>query len=99
MSQFFTYILRCSDGSYYVGITEDLALRVETHNAGKGSTWTKSRRPVALVYFEEFDSLAECLRRENQLKGWSWTKKDALVRGQIATLKSASRCHTQLNSK
>jgi len=62
------YILKCYDGSYYTGITENLECRVEAHCQGKGSEYTKQRRPVRLVYFEEKDSKEEAKKREVEIK-------------------------------
>lgn len=74
-------MLRCSDGSYYVGVASDVAHRVLQHNAGQAVAYTKERRPVELVYTEECDSYLSARRRERQLKGWSREKKERLIRG------------------
>ena len=71
----FTYILRCADGTLYTGWTNDLAHRVETHNAGLGAKYTRSRRPVELIYFEEFNSKEEAMRREAEIKKLSREQK------------------------
>ena len=81
------YILRCSDGSLYVGHTWDLCSRERTHNEGRGGCYTARRRPVRLVYSEEHDSLRGAVRREHQLKGWTRAKKEALIAGDLAGLK------------
>jgi len=81
MESYFVYLLRCSDGSYYVGSTNDVEERVKRHNDGTASEWTKSRRPVALVYREEQDTLLFARRREEQIKGWSRRKKENLISG------------------
>ena len=91
----FTYILRCSDSSYYVGHTDDLAQRVTWHNQGHGSTWTAKRRPVTLVYSEPHATEAESVQRERQIKRWSRAKKEALINGDEAALKRLSRRRTQ----
>ncbi|MBN2583080.1 MAG: GIY-YIG nuclease family protein [Planctomycetes bacterium] len=91
MSNYFTYILRCSDGSYYVGHTDDLAQRVAWHNQGHGSTWTAKRRPVTLIYSEPHATETEAVRREKQIKRWSRAKKDALIAGDLAALKQHSK--------
>ena len=78
---FFCYILECSDGSYYVGVTDDPDQRLREHNDGKGADWTAARRPVRLVWTEEHPTLSSARRRENQLKRWSHVKKAALVAG------------------
>jgi putative endonuclease len=85
------YILRCSDGTFYVGLTRDLTSRVKAHNDGDGSSYTRRRRPVTLVYAEEFDAQEKALARERQLKRWSGQKKQALVARDLTTLKALSR--------
>ncbi len=89
----FVYILRCRDGSYYVGSTRaGLEQRVAEHNAGIGSGYTSTRRPVELVYHEAFDRIADAVAAERKLKGWSRAKKEALIRGDLESLPSlASR--------
>lgn len=86
-----TYILQCSDGSYYVGSTDDLPRRVRMHNAGKGPTWTASRLPVRLVYQEVHQARSEAVRRERQIKKWSRAKKEALISGDMERLKRLSK--------
>jgi predicted GIY-YIG superfamily endonuclease len=75
----FTYILLCSDDSYYVGHTEDIEARLALHNAGKGAVHTAHRRPVTLIYLEPYPSKAQEIAREKQLKKWTRAKKQALV--------------------
>ncbi|WP_461875131.1 GIY-YIG nuclease family protein [Fusicatenibacter sp.] len=75
----FTYILKCSDGSLYTGWTNDLERRVKAHNAGKGAKYTKSRRPVELVYFEAFSTKQEAMRREWEIKQLSRVEKCKLI--------------------
>ena len=79
--RFFAYLLLCADGSYYAGYTTDLTRRVAVHNAGKGAKYTKSRLPVTLVYFEEFDSEHEARSREWHLKRLTHAQKAALAAG------------------
>jgi predicted GIY-YIG superfamily endonuclease len=88
----FVYILRCSDGSYYVGHTEDVPARVNRHQDGTGATWTAARRPVSLVFEEEHPSEAAAVARERQIKKWSSQKKEALIAGRLTALKTLSRC-------
>ena len=71
----YIYMLRCSDGSLYTGWTNDLEKRVKTHNSGKGAKYTKSRLPVELVYFEEYNTKEEALRRECAVKKLSRNAK------------------------
>ena len=78
----FTYILECSDGSLYTGWTNDLERRVRAHNAGKGAKYTKSRRPVKLVYFETYSSKEEAMRREWEIKQLSREEKLNLIKMQ-----------------
>ncbi|OGI72575.1 hypothetical protein A3J61_01240 [Candidatus Nomurabacteria bacterium RIFCSPHIGHO2_02_FULL_38_15] len=77
---FFTYILKCADATLYVGATNDLDKRLHEHNNLKsGAHYTKIRRPVKLVYFEEFKTLAEARKREAQIKRLSREKKIKLI--------------------
>lgn len=76
-----TYILRCADGSLYTGWTNRLEARVAAHNAGKGGKYTRSRRPVELVYFERFRTKEEALAREYRIKRLSRAQKIALISG------------------
>ena len=83
----FVYILCCRGGSYYVGSARgDLARRVAEHNAGKCDGYTARRRPVELVFHQEFDRVADAVAAERQIKGWRRAKKEALMRGDFALL-------------
>ena len=86
----YTYILECSNGAYYVGSTTDIERRLEEHQAGLGGRFTSVHLPVKLVYWEEYQNIDEAFRRERQLHGWSRAKKEALIKGDIEKLKSAS---------
>jgi predicted GIY-YIG superfamily endonuclease len=83
----FVYIVRCADGSLYVGHTDDLSRREQTHNEGRGARLTAARRPVVMVYAEEHSTSHGAIARERQLKGWTRAKKEALVAGDLALLK------------
>ncbi len=85
-SEFFVYILRCSDGSYYVGSTTNVANRLDIHNAGRGPRFTACRRPVELVYSELCDTRDQARQREIQIKKWSRAKKEALIAGDMGKL-------------
>ena len=85
------YILRCSDGSYYVGSARDLDARMQQHTAGEGSTYTSRRMPVELVYAQEFSTVAEAFAAEKQVQGWSRAKREALIRGEQQRLPELSR--------
>ena len=75
----YTYILECSDGTYYTGWTNDLEKRVKMHNAGKGAKYTKPRRPVVLAYYEAFQTKEEAMRREWEIKQLSRKEKEQLI--------------------
>ena len=86
MCPFFSYILQCGDGSFYVGHTDDLEKRVLEHQAGIGCTWTTTRLPVRLVWSQEFSTREEARETERQLKGWSRAKKTSLIQGDFGLL-------------
>ena len=75
----YTYILQCADGSLYTGWTNDLEKRIEAHNTGKGAKYTKTRRPVRLVYFETFATKEEAMSREYHIKRMSRQEKIKLI--------------------
>ena len=76
----YTYILKCSDGTYYTGWTNDLDKRLQAHNSGKaGAKYTRNRRPVALIYYEEFEDKKEAMRREYAIKQLTRKEKEALI--------------------
>ena len=81
---FWVYILRCADGSYYTGQTDDLERRVAEHQSGTWPGYTSSRRPVTVVYSEGFSTREEALACERKIKGWSRKKKEAMMRGDWA---------------
>ncbi|NOZ87464.1 MAG: GIY-YIG nuclease family protein [Deltaproteobacteria bacterium] len=88
------YLLRCCDGSYYVGHTKDLEKRISLHNSGRGAAYTAARRPVTLAFQESATSKSDAIKREKQIKRWSKAKKEALIQGNIALLKKLSRSHS-----
>jgi predicted GIY-YIG superfamily endonuclease len=79
--QFWAYMLRCSDGSYYVGHTDNLEVRLAQHQAGEGADWTRRRRPVELAWAEAAPTRDEAFAFERRIKGWTRAKKEALVAG------------------
>ena len=90
--EIFVYILRCSDGSYYVGLARaGLDQRVGDHQDGRYGGYTSSRRPVELVWAQEFQWLKDAIECERRLKGWRREKKEALIRGDYGALKALSR--------
>ena len=76
----YTYMVECSDGSLYTGWTNDLEGRLRAHNSGRGAKYTKSRRPVRLVYYEAFATKEEAMRREYEIKRYRRKEKEALLR-------------------
>lgn len=75
---FFCYILECSDGTYYTGWTTDPARRLRQHNLGQGARYTRSRRPVRLVYVEELADRVTAMKRERAIKALSRGQKEKL---------------------
>ena len=84
MMQFWVYILRCRDGSYYTGHTDNLEKRLSEHEQGLAADWTSRRRPVELVWHDWTGSRDEALAFERQVKRWSRAKKEALIAGDWA---------------
>lgn len=82
---FYFYLARCSDGSLYSGSCIDLTARETRHNEGKGAKYTRSRRPVRIIYHEEFITLVEARRREAQIKSWNKLKKENLAENKHPT--------------
>ena len=76
----FVYVLRCADGSLYAGITKDMSRRCQQHNAGSASRYTRSRRPVELVYQQARPSQSSALKREAEIKAMTRRKKLAIIR-------------------
>ena len=82
MSTWYVYILRCADDTLYTGITTDLERRVREHNGtSRGARYTRTRRPVELVYYEESDGRADATRREGEIKEMTSARKRALIVG------------------
>ena len=80
-SMCYTYILKCSDGTYYTGWTNDLDKRLKAHNGGKsGAKYTRNRRPVTLVYYEEFQGRQEAMKREYAIKQLTRKEKENLIK-------------------
>jgi putative endonuclease len=86
-----TYILECVDGSYYVGSTTNLDLRIWLHNEGLGAVYTRKRRPVRLIWAAEFERVEEAFAFEKRVQGWGRRKREALVRGDFDALPALSR--------
>lgn len=75
----YTYIVQCSDGTFYTGWTNNLEKRIKSHNAGTGAKYTRPRLPVALVYYETFHTRQEAMRREYSIKQLSRSQKEQLI--------------------
>lgn len=76
----FIYILLCSDGSFYTGSTNNVDKRFKDHQEGRGARYTKSHKPVKIIYKENFATKSEALKREAEIKSWPKVKKEKLVR-------------------
>jgi len=94
----YTYLLECSDGSYYTGSTKDLNLRLQQHQNGEGANHTKKRLPVKLVYVEFFSRIDEAFNREKQIQGWSRKKKEALIYGHQNKLPELSMAYRDIGA-
>ena len=79
----YTYILKCGDGTYYTGWTNDLEKRLLSHNNGTGSKYTRTRLPVEMVYFESFETKQEAMRREWEIKHMSRADKEKLIDAEV----------------
>jgi predicted GIY-YIG superfamily endonuclease len=78
---FYIYILKCSDGSYYVGHTDNIKKRVSEHKYGLKPCYTRKRLPITIVHVKDFPTRIEALAAERKIKGWSREKKEAYIRG------------------
>ncbi|MBW2208122.1 MAG: GIY-YIG nuclease family protein [Deltaproteobacteria bacterium] len=88
---YWVYIIRCADGSYYTGCTYDLQQRLKAHKEGRAAEYTARRRPLNLVYCEKCRTMDTARQRERQIKRWTKEKKEALINGDIAGLKALSK--------
>jgi len=87
----YVYMLRCADGTLYVGSTLDLARRLEQHQAGEGAAYTKRRLPVELLWCAQTDRIDEAFGWEKRLQGWSHAKRLAFAEGGLDAVKGWSR--------
>jgi len=88
MPVYYVYILRTLDNTLYIGVTETLDQRINTHNSGKGAEWIKAHPNAHLVYFEPHATLGSARKREIQIKKWSRANKEALIAGDFVKLKN-----------
>ena len=93
---YIVYIVECKDWSYYIGVCNDIERRLWEHNTGQDEdSYTYSRRPVELKYFETFTDVHQAIAREKQLKGWSRKKKQALIAENFDRLKELAKSKNQ----
>ena len=91
---FYAYMLRCNDGSFYVGHTDDLELRLAQHQDGTFAGYTEKRKPVVLVWSDMFMTRDDAFWIERKLKGWSRAKKEALIVNDWALIWQLARGRT-----
>ena len=92
MNQYFVYILLCNDGSYYTGITNDLERRIFEHENGKDTnSYTFTRRPLKIVFHQDFPDPVQAIAFEKQVKRWSRKKKEAIINGDWHLLPGLSK--------
>ena len=90
---YFVYLLKCSDGSFYTGITNNIERRLSEHESGRNpDCYTYFRRPVELVYSEYFTDPNQAIAFEKKVKGWSRAKKEALIKNNWDKIKFLSQC-------
>lgn len=94
---YYIYLLECSDKKYYTGVTNDLIRRIWEHQNGiDPKCYTYSRRPVKLMYSENFPEINYAIVREKQIKGWNRKKKEALTSGEFNKLQELSRSNENI---
>ncbi len=94
---FWTYILRCADSSYYTGHTDNLEKRIAEHHSGAiTSCYTYTRRPLELVFTQDFKTREEALASEQQIKGWSRKKKEAMMHGDWSEVSRLAKSTTSV---
>ncbi|AJR25523.1 MULTISPECIES: GIY-YIG nuclease family protein [Sphingobium] len=95
---FWTYMLHCADRSFYTGHTDNLETRIAQHEAGAIPGHTQNRRPIKLVWSQEFGTRMEALEAERQIKGWSRAKKLALIREDWTLISTLARSNQEKES-
>jgi putative endonuclease len=98
-TMFFVYTIRTLDDTLYIGVSESLGQRIHSHKSGKGAEWTKAHPGACCVYIESHATLGFARRREAQLKECTRAKKEALIGGDLATLKNLSRCKSVMRAR
>jgi len=92
---YFVYILKCADGTYYTGVTSNLEKRFVQHDASNYSGYTITRKPVKLIYSERLNDIRDAILLEKKIKGWSRKKKEALIQGDLSLLKELAACKNE----
>ena len=89
---YYVYILKCSDNTYYTGVTNNVDRRVREHQSGEAlNSYTSKRRPVQLVFYAEFSNLEDAIEKEKKIKKWSKSKKEALINEEFELLPVLSK--------
>lgn len=92
MKVYYVYILKCSDETYYTGVTSNLTLRLQEHKKGKhNNSYTFKRRPLELVFYCEFTNAEIAIEKEKQIKKWSKAKKEALINDEFEKLPNLAK--------
>ena len=93
MKQYYVYILKCSDNSYYTGMTNNIERRLNEHILGLNKEcYTFDKRPLELIFYTEFNEVNQAISFEKQVKGWSRKKKEAIINDKGEDLKRLSAC-------
>ena len=95
MQYFYVYILKCRDGSYYTGHTDNIEKRISEHKLGKCAGYTSTRLPVEVVYVHTFPTRYEALVMERRIKSWGRKKKEALINGDWSKLQELAKNYTE----
>lgn len=100
MKRYYVYILKCSDNSYYTGVTNDVERRFNEHIFGLSKeSYTYYKRPLELVFCTEFNDINQAIAFEKQVKGWSRKKKEAIINDKWEDLKNLAECLNQTTHK
>ncbi|MDA0178472.1 excinuclease ABC C subunit domain-containing protein [Mesoflavibacter sp. HG96] len=100
MKTYYVYILKCSDGLSYTGITNNISRRFEEHQNGLNKTcFTYKRRPLELIFHQEFNNVEQAIYFEKKIKKWSAKKKFALANGEYNLLQILAECRNATHSK
>jgi len=89
---YYVYILKCNDGTYYTGVTNNIERRFSEHQSGEDKkSYTYSRRPIELMFYAEFSNVEYAIEKEKQIKKWSKSKKEALIKGEFELLPNLAK--------